>query len=69
MSSSPLPSATEIGPGDAALQAAFCDYVPQVFRRASFRRWYEWGEWNDAYRAFSVVEEGRVLANAMTCAR
>ena len=61
---SPRPSVTAIGPGDTALQAAFCDYVPQVFRRAAFRRWWEWGEWDDDYHAFSVVEDGQVLANA-----
>lgn len=54
---------TEIGPRDTALQAAFCDYVPQVFRRADFRRWTEWGEWDDDYRAFALFEEGRVVAN------
>lgn len=55
---------TEIGPRDAALQAAFCDYVPQVFRRADFRRWRDWGEWDDDYRAYAVLEDGRVVANA-----
>ncbi|MCP3136310.1 GNAT family N-acetyltransferase [Pyxidicoccus xibeiensis] len=55
---------TEIGPGDAALKTAFCDYVPQVFRKADFRRWTDWGEWNDDYRAFSILEDGRAVANA-----
>ncbi|QSQ20772.1 GNAT family N-acetyltransferase [Pyxidicoccus parkwayensis] len=59
-----MATVTEIGPRDAALQAAFCDYVPQVFRRADFRRWREWGEWDDDYRAYSVFEDGRVVANA-----
>ncbi len=63
MAPSPVPSVIEIGPRDAALQAAFCDYVPQVFKSIDFRRWCEWGEWNDDYRAFAVVEDGRVLAN------
>ncbi|NOK12291.1 GNAT family N-acetyltransferase [Corallococcus exercitus] len=53
-----------IGSQDTDLQAAFCDYVPQVFRRASFRQWCAWGEWNDDYRAFALVESGRVVANA-----
>ncbi|GMT96033.1 GNAT family N-acetyltransferase [Corallococcus caeni] len=55
---------TEIGQFDAGLQELFCDYVPQVFRRADFRRWRAWGEWNDAYRAFALLEAGRVVANA-----
>ncbi|WP_223634187.1 GNAT family N-acetyltransferase [Corallococcus sp. EGB] len=54
----------EIRQVDTGLQELFCDYVPQVFRRADFRRWRAWGEWTDAYRAFSVVESGRVVANA-----
>jgi GNAT superfamily N-acetyltransferase len=58
------PSAVTIGPHDRALQAAFCDYVPQVFRTVDFRRWWAWGEWNDDYRAFAVLDEGRVVANA-----
>ncbi|HSP82039.1 MAG TPA: GNAT family N-acetyltransferase [Myxococcaceae bacterium] len=63
MSGSSLPPVTEIGPRDAASQAAFCDYVPQVFQRASFHRWRAWGGWNEDYRAVAVVEDGRVLAN------
>ncbi|CAM3196205.1 GNAT family N-acetyltransferase [Corallococcus sp. ZKHCc1 1396] len=58
------PRVTEIGSHDIGLKAAFCDFVPQVFRRADFRRWSDWGEWNDDYRAFAVLEEGRVVANA-----
>ncbi|MFL5349096.1 MAG: GNAT family N-acetyltransferase [Hyalangium sp.] len=59
-----LPTAVEIDHRDRALQAAFCDYVPQVFRTVDFRRWCAWGEWNDDYRAFAVLDEGRVVANA-----
>ncbi|MBN8231849.1 GNAT family N-acetyltransferase [Corallococcus macrosporus] len=55
---------TEIGALDQKSQALFCDYVPQVFRRADFRRWRSWGEWNEDYRAFSLLESGRVVANA-----
>ncbi|MBZ4402269.1 GNAT family N-acetyltransferase [Myxococcus sp. AS-1-15] len=47
-----------------SLRAAFCDYVPRVFRTVDFRRWCEWGEWTDDYRAFSILEDGRVVANA-----
>ncbi|WP_342377377.1 GNAT family N-acetyltransferase [Myxococcus stipitatus] len=46
------------------LQVAFCEYVPRVFRTVDFRRWCAWGEWREEYRAFSVMEEGRVVANA-----
>lgn len=49
---------------DRELQRAFCAYVPQVFRRASFQTWTDWGEWGPDYRAFAWVEEGQVLANA-----
>ncbi|RKH24483.1 GNAT family N-acetyltransferase [Corallococcus sp. CA041A] len=54
---------TEIRQVDTGLQELFCDYVPQVFRRADFRRWRAWGEWNDDYRAFALIEDGRVVAN------
>jgi len=63
MGPSHVPPVTEIGPRDAVLQAAFCDYVPQVFRRADFRHWRQWGEWDDDYRAFAVFEDDRVVAN------
>ncbi|MDC0713781.1 GNAT family N-acetyltransferase [Stigmatella sp. ncwal1] len=59
-----IPDAVTIGHAHEALQAAFCDYVPQVFRTVDFRRWCAWGEWNDDYRAFAVFDEGRVVANA-----
>ena len=54
---------TEIRQVDTGLQELFCDYVPQVFRRADFRRWRAWGEWNGDYRAFALIEDGRVVAN------
>ncbi|WP_375760269.1 GNAT family N-acetyltransferase [Corallococcus exercitus] len=55
---------TEIGAREWESQELLCDYVPQVFRRADFRRWRAWGEWNDDYRAFALMEAGRVVANA-----
>ncbi|NTX07579.1 GNAT family N-acetyltransferase [Myxococcus sp. CA040A] len=61
---SKVPRVVAIDHRDSALQAAFCEYVPQVFRTVDFRRWCAWGEWTDDYRAFSVVDEGRVVANA-----
>ena len=54
---------TRIRSQDKDLQELFCDYVPQVFRRADFRRWRAWGEWNGDYRAFALIEDGRVVAN------
>ncbi|WP_255203739.1 GNAT family N-acetyltransferase [Myxococcus sp. AM011] len=58
------PQVVVVEHGAPAQQAAFCEYVPQVFRTVDFRRWCEWGEWTDDYRAFSVVDGGRVVANA-----
>lgn len=49
---------------DTHLHPAYCDYVRSVFTRADFSRWCAWGEWNDDYRAFSVFEGDRVVANA-----
>jgi GNAT superfamily N-acetyltransferase len=56
-------SAVEIDHRNHPLQAAFCDYVPQVFRTIDFRRWCAWGEWTEDYRAFAVLDGGRVVAN------
>ena len=53
-----------LGPSDTAWHPAYCDYVAQVFTQADFRRWCEWGQWSDDYRAFCLVEDGRVVANA-----
>ncbi|MEI2455741.1 GNAT family N-acetyltransferase [Lysobacter firmicutimachus] len=53
-----------LGPSDLSLHPAYCDYVAQVFTQADFRRWCEWGQWSDSYRAFCLVEGGRVVANA-----
>jgi predicted N-acetyltransferase YhbS len=43
---------------------AFIDYVPRVFPRASFRRWYGLGGWNDDYVAFSIADGANIVANA-----
>lgn len=59
-----LPASVTIGQCDLSLQAAFCDYVPQVFHTVDFRRWCSWDQWSDGYRAFSILDEGRVVANA-----
>ncbi|MCP3102659.1 GNAT family N-acetyltransferase [Myxococcus sp. K15C18031901] len=58
------PRVIRVGPGDTALQEAFCGYVPQVFRTVDFRRWCAWGEWTDAYHAYCVFDDGQVVANA-----
>jgi predicted N-acetyltransferase YhbS len=43
---------------------AFIDYVPKVFPRASFRRWYELGGWDEDYVAFSMADGADIVANA-----
>lgn len=61
----PLPELRVVDRDDAAWHGAYCDYVSQVFRQADFRRWCEWRQWGDDYRAFCIVgDDGRVLANA-----
>lgn len=49
---------------DTTRHAAYCEYVRTVFTRADFSRWCAWGEWNEDYRAFTVLEGERVVANA-----
>lgn len=43
---------------------AFIDYVPKVFARASFRRWYNLGGWTEDYAAFAMADGGDIVANA-----
>jgi predicted N-acetyltransferase YhbS len=43
---------------------AFIDYVPKVFARASFRRWYELGGWNEDYVTFALADGADIVANA-----
>ena len=43
---------------------AFIDYVPKVFPRASFRRWYGLGGWNKDYVAFSIADGADIVASA-----
>jgi predicted N-acetyltransferase YhbS len=43
---------------------AFIDYVPKVFRRASFRRWYELGGWKEDYVSFAMADGATIVANA-----
>jgi GNAT superfamily N-acetyltransferase len=45
------------------LHDAFLSFVPEVFPSASFRRWYELNGWSPDYRAFAIMEGGRIVAN------
>jgi GNAT superfamily N-acetyltransferase len=49
---------------DTAWHEAFLEFVPQVFPRISFRRWYQHGGWTERYSACALVEGDRILANA-----
>jgi GNAT superfamily N-acetyltransferase len=49
---------------DCQWHQAFIDYVPKVFSRASFRRWYELGGWDEDYFAFSMVDGETIVASA-----
>jgi predicted N-acetyltransferase YhbS len=49
---------------DVAWHEAFLRYVPRVFPRASFRRWYERGGWDENYRAIAISDGGEIIANA-----
>jgi GNAT superfamily N-acetyltransferase len=45
------------------LHDAFLSFVPEVFPSISFRRWYELNGWGSDYRAFVIMEGGRIVAN------
>ena len=49
---------------DTAWHEAFLRYVPRVFPRVSFRRWYELGGWGESYRSFAMAEGSQIVANA-----
>lgn len=49
---------------DRQWHEAFIDYVPKVFPRVSFRRWYELGGWNEDYLAFATVDGATIVASA-----
>lgn len=44
-----MPALTLIQQPESAQMAAFEGYVRQVFPRASFAAWMDWGEWNEDY--------------------
>jgi predicted N-acetyltransferase YhbS len=49
---------------DQQWHEAFIDYVPKVFARASFRRWYALGGWDEDYAAFALADGKDIVANA-----
>jgi GNAT superfamily N-acetyltransferase len=53
-----------VGAQDRHWHAAYCEGVRAVFRRADFERWIAWGEWNEDYRAYCLIEGERIVANA-----
>lgn len=53
-----------ISHADAHWHEAFIRYVPEVFPRVNFRRWYELGGWDERYRAFAIANDGAIVANA-----
>ncbi|QWP74848.1 GNAT family N-acetyltransferase [Lysobacter sp. K5869] len=61
---SPQPTLRILDHTDTALHPAYCDYVSRVFTQADFRRWCEWEQWAPGYLAYSLFEDGRVVANA-----
>ena len=48
---------------DAALRASFNALAEATFDGLNFETWFQNGHWTDSYRPYSVVEEGRVIAN------
>ena len=49
---------------DERWHEAFLRFVPRIFPEISFRRWVEYGGWNERYRAFALVDGDRLVANA-----
>jgi predicted N-acetyltransferase YhbS len=43
---------------------AFLDFLPRVFSRIDYRRWYEHGGWDAGYIAFALLDGQRMVANA-----
>jgi len=57
-------TALTITHADVNWHEAFLRFVPRVFRRISFRRWYEYGGWDERYVAFALADGDRIVANA-----
>ena len=49
---------------DVAWHEAYLRYVPRVFPRASFRKWYERGGWDENYYAVAIRDGDEIIANA-----
>jgi GNAT superfamily N-acetyltransferase len=49
---------------EQAWHEAFLEFVPRVFPRISFRRWYEYGGWTERYSVFALVEGDQIVASA-----
>lgn len=48
---------------DVEWHDAFLRYVPRVFPRISFQRWYEYGGWDERYVAYAIADGDRIVAN------
>lgn len=52
-----------LGPGDSDAHPAWCRLLRSVFTRADFERWIAWGEWDDDYRAYTLMDGAEFIAN------
>jgi ribosomal protein S18 acetylase RimI-like enzyme len=53
-----------IGTEDREWHGGFHDYVARVFPGVSFRRWAEYGGWQENYRVLSLLDGRRIVASA-----
>ena len=58
-----MPKLTHLTHPDPEQMAAFERYVRVVFPSASFARWMAWGEWNEDYRAVTLMDGENIIAN------
>lgn len=56
--------ALTITAGDREWHEAFHDYVARVFPGVSFRRWAEYGGWQEGYQVFALLDANRIVASA-----
>lgn len=49
---------------DRARHEAFLGFVPHVFPRIGFRRWAQYGGWDERYTVFALAEGERLIASA-----
>jgi GNAT superfamily N-acetyltransferase len=45
------------------LRNNFFDFIKHVFGNLDFREWFERGFWNDQFIPYSIVEDGKIIAN------